>query len=195
MNIYLFAIKLWINRKEENGHVESFHRRIEEDLFDTKVISDLKEQLDKWKITKEELKPKILKLINIYILNFNKYWYTSYKPRYEVFWKKSPLDITKEDWKEEINKWKINIEFLEKYAGAYDVSKAYNLTRVSDYSNVLNSIMLLKENKFDLAVKSYKIISNNYLVQFKEFISNSLSDSSGLIWNETIQFWKNLTDS
>ena len=39
-----------INRKEQNGHVETFHRRIEEDLFDTKVISDLKNKLDNWKI-------------------------------------------------------------------------------------------------------------------------------------------------
>ena len=48
--------------------------------------------------------------------------------------------------------------------------------------------MLLKENKFDLAVKSYTIISNNYLVEFKEFISNTLVDSSGLIWNGTIHW-------
>jgi len=45
----------------------------------------LKEQVNRGKITKEELKPKILKLLNTYILNFNKYWYSSYKPRYEIF--------------------------------------------------------------------------------------------------------------
>jgi len=175
-----------INRKEQNGHVETFHRRIEEDLFDTKAISKLKEKVNNKKLHKSELKKEILKLLNKYILNFNKYWYSSYKPRYEVFQKKSPLEIAKEDWKEEIENWKINIEFLEKYAGAYDVSRAYTLTRTSDYSNLVNSIILLKENKFDLAVKSYTIISNNYLSQFYEFIDNTLDNQSGLIWNGTI---------
>jgi len=36
-----------IKEKEQNGHVETFHRRIEEDLFDTKAISNLKAQLNK----------------------------------------------------------------------------------------------------------------------------------------------------
>ena len=176
-----------INRKEQNGHVETFHRRIEEDLFDTKAISDLKDKVKNGKIDKSELKIKILKLLNTYILNFNKYWYSSYKPRYELFKKKSPLTIAKEDWKNEIENWSINIEFLEKYAGAYDVSRAYNLTRTSDYSAVLNSCMLLKENKFDLALKSYKIVSNNYLSQFNEFRVNTLYYQSSLIWNGTIE--------
>jgi len=35
-----------INRKEQNGHVETFHRRIEEDLFDTNTISQLKTKID-----------------------------------------------------------------------------------------------------------------------------------------------------
>ena len=134
-----------------------------------------------------EGKKEILKLLNTYILNFNKYWYSSYKPRYELFKKKSPLIIAKEDWKEEIDNWTLNIEFLEKYAGAYDVSRAYNLTRTSDYSAVLNSYMLLKENKFDLALKSYRIISNNYLGQFNDFRVNTLDYQSGLIWNGTIE--------
>ena len=158
-----------INRKEQNGHVETFHRRIEEDLFDTKAISNLKEQLNKGKIIKEELKPQILKLLNTYILNFNKYWYSSYKPRYELFWKKSPLEIAKEDLKEEIENNKINIEFVEKYFGGYDVSRAYNMVRVSDYSHIVNSKMLLKENKFDLAKESFKLVSNNYLDEFYMF--------------------------
>lgn len=176
-----------INKKEQNGHVETFHRRIEEDLFDTKAISDLKEQVNRGKITKEELKPKILKLLNTYILNFNKYWYSSYKPRYEIFWQKSPLEIAKEDWKKEIENNEINIEYIEKYFWAYDLSRAYNMTRVSDYSHIINSKMLLKENKFDLAKKSYTLISNNYLVEFKEFLSPTLDYQSGLIWNGTIE--------
>lgn len=175
-----------INRKEQNWHVETFHRRIEEDLFDTKAISNLKEQVKNWKIDKSELKKEILKLLNTYILNFNKYWYSSYKPRFEVFNKKSPLTIAKEDWQEEIKNWEININFLEKYSGAYDVSRAYNLTRTSDYSYVLNSYMLLKENKFDLAKESFKLISNNYLDEFYDFTNNTLKNQSGLIWNGTI---------
>ncbi len=68
-----------INRKEQNWHVETFHRRIEEDLFDTKAISKLKEKLKNNEITKQDFKKEVLKLLNKYILNFNNYWYSSYK--------------------------------------------------------------------------------------------------------------------
>ena len=172
-----------INRKEQNWHVETFHRRIEEDLFDTKAISNLKIKLDKWKITKNDLNKEILKLLNTYILNFNNYWYSSYKPRYELFWKKSPVTIVKEDWKNEIEEWSINTIFLEKYMWAYDVSSCYNLMRIHDYSGIVNSVILLKENKVDLALKEIKLLNNNYLDHFYEFIN---SDESGPIWNGTI---------
>lgn len=172
-----------INRKEQNWHVETFHRRIEEDLFDTKAISNLKVKLDKWKITKENLKKEILKLLNTYILNFNNYWYSSYKPRYELFWKKSPVVITKEDWKKEIEEWKVNMEFLEKYMWAYDVSSCFNLTRVHDYSTLINSTILLKENKVDLASKEITLLNNNYLSEFYDFLDLS---KSGRIWNGTL---------
>ena len=173
-----------INRKEQNWHVETFHRRIEEDLFDTKAISNLKVKLDNWKITKSDLKKEILKLLNTYILNFNNYWYSSYKPRYELFWKKSPVTIVKEDWKNEIEEWNINTIFLEKYLWAYDVSSCYNLIRIHDYSNIINSSVLLKENKIDLALKEIKLLNNNYLDQFYDFINSS---KSGRIWNGTIE--------
>jgi len=177
-----------INRKEQNWHVETFHRRIEEDLFDTKVITKLKEKLKNNEISKEDLKKEILKLLHKYILNFNNYWYSSYKPRYEIFWKKSPLMIAKEDWKEEIEAWVINIEFLEKYAWAYDVSKAYSLVRINDYASILNAYTLLLENKFDLAVNFTKLISDNYLEQFYEFLSPNFEfNKSGRIWNGTIE--------
>ena len=39
---------------------------------------------------------------------------------------------------------------------------AYTMNRISDYSHILNSHMLLKENNFDLAKKYFKIIANNY---------------------------------
>ena len=42
--------------------------------------------------------------------------------------------------------------------------------RKQDYSHVVNSIILLNENKFDLAVNSIKMIDNNYLIQLTEFI-------------------------
>ena len=176
-----------INRKEQNWHVETFHRRIEEDLFDTGAITKLKEQVRKWTLSKDQLKPKILWLLNEYILNFNTYWYSSYKPRYEVFWKQSPLEIAKQDWKEEITKGEISIEFVEKYFWAYDVSRVYNMTRVSDYSHVVNSCMLLKEKKFDLARDSFKLMSNNYLDEFYDFSSHSGNSTSGLIWSGTIE--------
>ena len=175
-----------INRKEQNWHVETFHRRIEEDLFDTKAISNLKTKLDNWKITKLDLKKEILKLLNTYILNFNNYWYSSYKPRYEFFWKKSPVTIVKEDYKEEIEEWKININFLEKYTWAYDVSSCYNLMRTHDYSSIINSNILLRENKFDLASKEITLLNDNYLDQFYDFINFS---KSGRIWNGTIEHY------
>jgi len=50
------------------------------------------------------------------MLNFNNYWYSSYKPRYEVFGKKSPINIVKEDWNNKIESKKIDISYLEKYA-------------------------------------------------------------------------------
>ena len=172
-----------INRKEQNGHVESFHRRIEEDLFDTKAISDLKIKVNKWKITKSDLKREILKLLNKYVLNFNNYWYSSYEPRYKVFWKNSPVTIVKEEFKKEIEDGGININFLEKYAWAYDVSTCYNLTRIHDLPHITNTVILLKENKFDLASNEVKLLNNNYLEQFYEFLD---SDKSGPIWNGTI---------
>jgi hypothetical protein len=177
-----------IDRKEQNWHVESFHRRIEEDLFDTKYISNLKQKVDNKEITKQELKKEILKLLNTYILNFNNYWYSSYKPRYEVFGKKSPIDILKEDWKDEIELNKIDISYLEKYAGAYDISKAYSLVRVQDYSSIINTKIMILENKFDLSVKNLKIISDNYLSQFYDFLSPNFDlAKSGRIWNGTIE--------
>jgi len=87
--------------------------------------------------------------------------------------KKSPLEIAKEDWKEEIIEGKINIEFIEKYFWAYDISRVYTINRISDYSHILNSYMLLKENKFDLDKKSFKLIYNNYLDEFYNFINNT----------------------
>jgi hypothetical protein len=39
----------------------------------------------------------ILPLIANYIKQFNKYWYSSYLPRYKTFGKKSPIQIIKED--------------------------------------------------------------------------------------------------
>lgn len=179
-----------INKKEQNWHVETFHRRIEEDLFDTKYISKLKNKLDNWKITKQDLKKEILKLLNTYILNFNNYWYSSYKPRYELFWKKSPVNIVKEELKNEIDKWIVNINFLEKYLWAYDVSSCYNLMRVRDYSSIINSVILLKENKFDLAAKEITLTNNNYLDEFYDFL---YSNKSGRIWNGTIDLlFKNI---
>ena len=173
-----------IERKEQNGHVESFHRRVEEDLFDTGYISRLKEKVDKKEIEKKELKWEILKLLNTYILNFNNYWYSSYKPRYELFWKKSPITIIKEDWNKEIEAGTLQVNFLEKYLWAYDVSQAYSLIRIHDYSSILNASIMMREDKFDFAANSIKLVSDNYLFQFYEFLDPT---SSGRIWNGTIE--------
>ena len=95
--------------------METFHRRVEEDLFDTGFISQLKQKVERKEITTKDLKGEILKLLNTYILNFNNYWYSNYKPRYEMFGKKSPVAIVKEDWKTEIEANTIHVNFLEKY--------------------------------------------------------------------------------
>jgi hypothetical protein len=50
--------------------------------------------------------------------------------------------------------------------------------RIHDYSGIINSSILLKENKFDLASKEIKLLNNNYLDQFYEFLD---SDKSGPI--------------
>ena len=83
--------------------------------------------------------------------------------------------------------FKILLEFVGKYFWAYYVSRAYNMNRIADYSYVLNSYMLLKENKFDLAKESFKLVSNNYLDEFYDFTNNTLDYQSGLIWNGTIE--------
>jgi len=172
-----------IDRKEQNWHVESFHRRVEEDLFDTKAITNLKQKVRDWIIDKIQLKREILKLLNTYVLNFNNYWYSSYKPRYELFWKKSPITIVKEDWKQDIENKTFDTSYLEKYTGAYDVSKAYWLTRIQDYTNILQANIMIKEEKFDFAINSIKLISDNYLQEFYDFLD---SNKSGRIWNGTI---------
>jgi len=172
-----------IDKKEQNWHVESFHRRIEEDLFDTGYISRLKEKVDKKKITRKELKWEILSLLNTYILNFNNYWYSSYKPRYEMFGKKSPVTIVKEDWKDEIEANTIHVSFIEKYMWAYDVSNAYSLTRIHDYSSILNASIMIREDSFDFAADSVRLISDNYLREFYDFLDPTIS---GRIWNGTI---------
>ena len=178
-----------IERKEQNGHVESFHRRVEEDLFDTKYISNLKQKVNDWIIDKTELKKEIL---NTYVLNFNNYWYSSYKPRYELFWKKSPVTIVKEDWKKEIETKSFDTIFLERYTGAYDFSKAYWLTRIDDYSSIINASIMIRENKIDFAVNFTKMISDNYLQEFYDFLD---STKIGRIWNGTIEVvFKDLFD-
>lgn len=71
--------------------------------------------------------------LNKYTLNFNKYWYSSYEPRYELFWKKSPLDITKDDWNNEIKEWKI---------GNYLKSVDYKKLAFKTKNNILNKSIL-----------------------------------------------------
>lgn len=100
-----------------------------------------------------------------------------------MFGKKSPVAIVKEDWKAEIETNTIHVNFLEKYTWAYDVSRAYSLTRTSDYANVLNASMMMREDTFDFAADSIRLISDNYLREFYDFLDPTVS---GRIWNGTI---------
>ena len=90
----------------------------------------------------------------------------------------------KEDWKQEIEAKSFDINFLEKYTWAYDVSKAYWLNRIKDYTNILQASIMIKENKFDLAINFTKLISDNYLQEFYDFLD---PNKSGRIWNGTIE--------
>ncbi len=131
-NLWWYKI---INKKEDNGHVEAFHRTIEEELFDSSEISWLKRI-----IKKKKDKGKIITKISEYLQNYNLYWYSSYLPRYKTFWKKSPLQIIKADF------WdKINIDILKKYFLAYDIDCLFNMKKVSSFPLLLNSIIHYNE--------------------------------------------------
>ena len=52
------------------------------------------------------------------------------------------------------------------------------MIRKQDFAHVVNSAIHLEENNFDLAVKSIKMISNNYLSQFMDFVEMP----TGQIW-------------
>jgi len=106
-----------------------------------------------------------------------------------MFGKKSPVVIVKEDWKEEIEAGTIHVSFIEKYMWAYDVSKAYSLMRSSDYASVLNASIMMRENKFDFAADSIRLISDNYLREFYDFLDPTIS---GRIWNGTIDLFSEL---
>lgn len=105
---------------EENpsGYVKRKFRRTHFKLcskWENQFLLGIKGKVERKEITTKDLKGGILKLLNTYILNFNNYWYSSYKPRYEMFGKKSPVVIVKEDWKEEIEAGTIHVSFIEKY--------------------------------------------------------------------------------
>ncbi len=124
-----------IRIKEKNWHVEAFHLLIEKWLFDTKEIWNLK-----WKINVKADKSKILNIISKYIQRFNKHWYSSYEPRYEMFGKKSPIQIIKQDW------WdKIEYDLLTEIFVAYDVDSWFNMKRNTEYPTLINAVINNKE--------------------------------------------------
>lgn len=125
-----------IDRKEQNGHVEAYHRICEEDLFDTHLIKNLK-----WKFSRED-RSKLLKTIHEYVKRHNKHWYSSYPPRYKVFKKRSPLQIIREDRGD-----KINHHILETYFGAYDVDCGFRMKKKKEYPLLINSLLNEKLNK------------------------------------------------
>ena len=120
-----------IDRKEHNGHVEAYHRICEEDFMDTdEVRRDMK---GKSHIEKKEL---FLERTHKYVKNHNKYWFSSYRPRYEVFKKKSPNQIIIDD-----RGIKLNQYVLETYFWAYDVDGWISLPRKNTYKTLINSII------------------------------------------------------
>ncbi len=131
---YLKATFKWytiIDRKEQNGHVEAYHRICEDDFMDTP--SSIEWMKWKWK---DEKKLIFLERAHEYVKTHNKYRYSSYLPRYKTFWKKSPLQIIKED------RWqKINHHILENYLWAYDVDWWIRLPQKNTYKILINAII------------------------------------------------------
>lgn len=156
-----------INKKEENWHVEAFHLLIERDLFDTKQIFNLKRVI-KNKTDKSKVIPTIAK----YIQNFNRYWYSSYKPRYNTFWKKSPLQIIKDDLG-----WLIDINLLIKYFTAYDIDWMFNTNRTNEYLLLLKSAIHYNE---EIVANQDKIITLNSNSYSFAYFSSKFSTSQ--IW-------------
>lgn len=107
-----------------------------------------------------------------------------------MFGKKSPVAIVKEDWKKEIEENTLQVKFLEKYMWAYDISRAYSLTRIHDYSSIVDASIMQQEDKFENVAHSITLISGNYLAEFYEFMD---SGRSGRIWNGTIDSKIHLT--
>jgi hypothetical protein len=120
-----------INRKEENGHVEAYHRICEDDFMDTKeAIDGLK-----W-LQKAEKKQAFLVKTHEYVKNHNEYWFSSYAPRHSMFKKKSPNQIIVDDWWNSINQ-----HVLKTYFGAYDVDAPFNLPSKNWYKTLINGII------------------------------------------------------
>jgi hypothetical protein len=120
-----------IERKEENGHVEAYHRICEEDFMDTKGASEgLRGQ------SKEEKKKLFLERSHEYVKDHNAYWFSSYRPRYSMFQKKSPIQIIVDDWWNSVNQY-----ILKTYLGAYDVDAAINLPQKNSYKTLINGII------------------------------------------------------
>lgn len=131
---YLKATFGWyriIQRKEQNWHVEAYHRICEEDFMDTRASVDDMKWLDK-----NEKKQLFLIRADEYTKRHNMYWFSSYTPRYKVFWKKSPLQIIIDD------RWgKINHSIIENYFGAYDVDCGIRLIQKNSYKTLINDII------------------------------------------------------
>jgi hypothetical protein len=126
-----------IDKKEQNWQVEAFHLMIEKDCFDSNEIYQLKNQ--KWEIWKNKskiIKEKTLKIADEYIKNTNQYWYSSYIPKIQTFWKKSPLQITKDD------RWdKLNYFVYKKFLWAYDIDNVFKFKRAREYPLFINSVI------------------------------------------------------
>ena len=163
-----------IKRKEHNWHVEAFHNLIEKHFFDTKQVADLKNL-----IKSKKDKSIILPLIANYIKQFNKYWYSSYLPRYKTFGKKSPIQIIKEDlWNS------VRVDLIEKYFTAYDVDCVFNMKKKYDYISLLSCTIYYNENFVENQGKS-SILKSNF-VDFDYFASLF---STGQIWADGYIFF------
>ena len=156
-----------IHQKEQNWHVEAFHNIIEKHFFDTKQVSGLKST-----IKSKKDKSIILPMISKYIQQFNKYWYSSYLPRYHTFGMKSPLQIVKESlWDS------VRLDLIEKYFTAYDVDCVFNMNRMYEYITLLSCVIYYNE-EFVENQDNFTILN----ASFADFDYFSSLFSTGQIW-------------
>ena len=99
------------------------------------------------------------------------YWYSSYQPRYTTFWKKSLIQIAKQDipW--------LRIDLIERYFVAYDVDCAFNMKKPSLFLTLFKSAIHYNE---EVVANQQKITTITSSYAYFDYFSSLFS--TGHIW-------------